>query len=142
MVFCLPFPPAKEGDGAVTNDVGAREGRRRERAGGGDADERRRRRHRPLFPFALPLAAARKAKATKGFGIDDVEAMTTQKGVAEGEKEKTVRPYILHTYYRYESLQYSVTNAVWSPAVTVPPTAIRASEGWGLTRRKGATDIR
>jgi hypothetical protein len=35
MVFCLPFPPVKEGDGAVTNDVGARARQRRERAGGG-----------------------------------------------------------------------------------------------------------
>jgi hypothetical protein len=56
MVFCLPFPPVKEGDGAVTNDVGARARRGRERAGGGDADERRRGRHRLLFPFDLPLA--------------------------------------------------------------------------------------
>jgi hypothetical protein len=66
MVFCLPFPPVKEGDGAVTNDVGTRARRGRERAGGGDADERRRGRHRPLFPFDLPLALARKAKAKKG----------------------------------------------------------------------------
>jgi hypothetical protein len=99
MVFCLPFPPVKEGDGAVTNDVGARARQRRERAGGGDADERRRGRHRLLFPFDLPLAWRGRRRRRK-VSIDDTKGNC---GGREGEN--------IHTIRVGKSLQYSVTNA-------------------------------
>jgi hypothetical protein len=81
MVFCLPFPLVKEGDGALTNDVGTRARRGRERAGGGDADERRRGRHRLLFPFDLPLAW-RGRRRRRRVSVDDTKGNC---GGREGE---------------------------------------------------------